>query len=125
MAYKMKGFGGFKSAPLKATKKKMSGPDAVLIEAADFMSKGKLEPVSYIGSAIEGFAKGYQDVSVSQSKTSAIRPKVTKKKTRKSKRDPGGIKKFIKSIFFGNTNTNKKEKIIVGLPKASKVSENN
>jgi len=55
----MKSFGGFKESPVKA-KKKTTGPDAVLIEAADFMSRGTLDPVSYGGSAITGFLKGFK-----------------------------------------------------------------
>ena len=56
MAYKMKGFSGFKASPVKAT-------DAGLVRAADLMDRGLEEPTSLVGEGllgvIEGFNKSY------------------------------------------------------------------
>ena len=53
MAYKMKGFSGFKS-PVKAT-------DAGLVKAADKMSRGLEDPTSLVGEGVIGFLKGYAE----------------------------------------------------------------
>ena len=54
MAYKMKGFSGFKDSPVKAV-------DAGLIKAADNMSRGLEDPTSLIGEGVLGFLKGYAE----------------------------------------------------------------
>mgnify|MGYP003147839465 FL=1 len=53
MAYKMKGFSGFKS-PLRAT-------DAGLVKAADNMSRGLENPTSIIGEGVIGFLDGFKN----------------------------------------------------------------
>ena len=54
MAYKMKGFSGFKDSPVKAT-------DAGLVNAADKMSRGLEDPTSLVGEGVIGFLKGYAE----------------------------------------------------------------
>ena len=58
MAYKMKGFSGFKESPVKA-KKKTIGPDTGLLEAADNMDRGLTNPTSLVGMGVLGFLDGY------------------------------------------------------------------
>ena len=65
MAYKMKGFGGFKESPLKAV-------DAGLIKAADNMDRGLKEPTSLIGEGVAGFLDGYLKSSKSNREKALI-----------------------------------------------------
>ena len=53
MAYKMKGFSGFKNSPVKAV-------DAGLVKAADLMDRGLTDPTSIIGEGVIGFLKGFK-----------------------------------------------------------------
>tara|TARA_R100000541_G_scaffold10794_1_gene18850 strand:+ start:307 stop:798 length:492 start_codon:yes stop_codon:yes gene_type:complete len=53
MAYKMKGFSGFKNSPVKAA-------DAGLVKAADNMSRGLENPTSIIGEGVIGFLDGFK-----------------------------------------------------------------
>ena len=65
MAYKMKGFSGFKASPVKAT-------DAGLVKAADNMSRGLEDPTSLIGEGVIGFLKGLKKSYVTSKLTKAL-----------------------------------------------------
>ena len=60
MAYKMKGFSGFKS-PVKAT-------DAGLVNAAKKMGRGLEDPTSLVGESVVGFLKGYAEAKKMKAK---------------------------------------------------------
>ena len=81
MAYKMKGFSGFKDSPVKAT-------DAGLVNAADKMSRGLEDPTSLIGEGVIGFLKGfkksYKPETRSQAEIDQKKAEIDQKKKDKS-----------------------------------------
>ena len=65
MAYKMKGFSGFKASPVKAA-------DAGLVRAADLMDRGLKESTSLIGEGLIGLIKGFNKSYKPDTKTKGI-----------------------------------------------------